>query len=120
MHFNVSRDNILRMFRNEHRDRLNAAGKGQLDSMADLLDIAEEALAAVLLIVNTETATAVGAFQEGILDSRRQSRGMTGPGVVSSHEVRRTLADDIADKVKHDDQVVRDVTGELLSDDPTS
>jgi len=99
MYFNVSRENILRMFRNEHRDRLNAAEKGQLDSLGDLLDIAEEALAAVLLIVNSETATALDAFQQGALDSRRESRGLTEPAVVSSQEIKRTMADDIADKV---------------------
>jgi hypothetical protein len=78
MYFNVSRENILRMFRNEHRERLNAAGKGQLDSLADMLDIADAALNAVLDIINEETQVALDSFQQGGGDSR-DARRRQGP-----------------------------------------
>jgi hypothetical protein len=118
MYFNVSRENILRMFRNEHRERLNAAGKGQLDSLADMLDIADAALNAVLDIINEETQVALDSFQQGALDSRRESRGMTGPGVVSSQEVKRSPIDDLAEKVgkSHDGAIHRELKQDLATD----
>lgn len=103
MNFNVSKENVLRMFEGNYRDLLQRSPT-LLDrhEVEERVRTAHEALEEVLDIIDTETQSATSAFREGVLDSRRPSRGMTGPFVESSQEPRHTFATNVTGELRQD------------------